>query len=153
MVVKEYTGHIYYRSPYESDDNCGTCNGAKCDYCKTRFRSTINDISYDTVEKAEKFENAFKLLINDKDDYAIKFIIKDNKLYCVRYITPSDIPSLCNEESPLYQEYFDKTILSQNRYKECKCTNKDECSQYGCDDSSCYYEMKNRERIEKKWYM
>lgn len=31
---KHYTGHIYYRSPYECDDNCGTCDGAKCEYCR-----------------------------------------------------------------------------------------------------------------------
>lgn len=29
-----YSGHIHYRSPYESDDNCGTCDGARCDYCR-----------------------------------------------------------------------------------------------------------------------
>ena len=27
------TGHMHYRSPYEMDDSCGTCDGAKCDYC------------------------------------------------------------------------------------------------------------------------
>lgn len=29
-----YTGHMYYNSPFESDDNCGTCDGARCDTCK-----------------------------------------------------------------------------------------------------------------------
>lgn len=33
-----YTGHQYYRSPYESDDNCGTCDGARCDYCTKMYR-------------------------------------------------------------------------------------------------------------------
>ena len=27
------TGHIHRGSAYECDDNCGTCDGARCDYC------------------------------------------------------------------------------------------------------------------------
>lgn len=27
------TGHMYYRSPIESDDRCGNCDGAKCEFC------------------------------------------------------------------------------------------------------------------------
>lgn len=30
----EYTGHCYYKSPYESCDSCGNCDGARCDVCK-----------------------------------------------------------------------------------------------------------------------
>lgn len=36
-----YTGHMYYGSymaPYEGTDNCGTCDGAKCDFCKTIYK-------------------------------------------------------------------------------------------------------------------
>lgn len=29
-----YSGHTYYRSPFECDDSCGTCDGARCDYCR-----------------------------------------------------------------------------------------------------------------------
>lgn len=29
-----YTGHMYHGSPFESDDNCGTCDGARCETCK-----------------------------------------------------------------------------------------------------------------------
>lgn len=31
---KHLSGHCYYRSPYETDDSCGNCNGARCDYCR-----------------------------------------------------------------------------------------------------------------------
>jgi len=34
---KSFTGHLYRNSMYESDDNCGTCDGARCDTCKTRI--------------------------------------------------------------------------------------------------------------------
>ena len=27
------TGHIHRGSAYECDDDCGTCDGAMCDYC------------------------------------------------------------------------------------------------------------------------
>ena len=30
----QYTGHMYRNSPYESDDSCSNCNGARCDICK-----------------------------------------------------------------------------------------------------------------------
>ena len=42
---KELTGHMYYRSPYESCDDCGTCDGARCDYCKTRY--IVKDLDTD----------------------------------------------------------------------------------------------------------
>lgn len=34
MERKHYSGHLYRNSPYESDDSCGNCDGARCDYCK-----------------------------------------------------------------------------------------------------------------------
>lgn len=43
---KEYTGHMHYRSPYESCDDCGNCNGARCDYCKTKY--VVEDFGNDT---------------------------------------------------------------------------------------------------------
>lgn len=38
IVSRYYSGHIYRNSPYESDDNCGTCDGARCDTCRERWR-------------------------------------------------------------------------------------------------------------------
>ena len=32
--VKELTGHTYFGSPHESASNCGTCDGARCDFCR-----------------------------------------------------------------------------------------------------------------------
>lgn len=29
-----YSGHLYRNSPYESDDSCGNCDGARCETCK-----------------------------------------------------------------------------------------------------------------------
>lgn len=37
-ISESYTGHLHYLSPYESDGNCGTCDGAKCDICQKRYK-------------------------------------------------------------------------------------------------------------------
>lgn len=34
MERKSYSAHMYRNSPYESDDSCGNCDGARCDSCK-----------------------------------------------------------------------------------------------------------------------
>lgn len=70
----EHTGHQYYNSPYESYDNCGTCDGARCDYCKTKY--VVKDLHSDKVyyegydkEKAEciyrEYEKDYTNIIND----------------------------------------------------------------------------------------
>lgn len=46
FITTEYTGHQYYRSPYESCDNCGTCDGARCDYCRKKY--IVKDLRTDT---------------------------------------------------------------------------------------------------------
>lgn len=37
------TGHIYFRSPYESCDSCGTCDGGRCDSCHEIWEVTEFD--------------------------------------------------------------------------------------------------------------
>jgi hypothetical protein len=66
------TGHMYYMSPYETDDACGNCDGAKCDHCRMIYTyemwkaepdlpHTMADVpavfylpDYDTVVKWQK---------------------------------------------------------------------------------------------------
>lgn len=36
-IIKELTGHKYFKSSYETCDTCDTCDGLKCDSCKTRY--------------------------------------------------------------------------------------------------------------------
>lgn len=158
MILKKYTGHMYRNSPYETDSDCGNCDGARCETCQLKFYSTITNDTFDTLDEGKEAEEMyFKLLRNHKSTYDLKFIIKDDKLYGID-MDPKFEPILCDEESPLYQEYFEKTLRKFTRYNECKCTNKDDeddgsCCKYGCDDASCYNDMKNRGRVTKKWYM
>ena len=37
IITKAFTGHTHYRSPYECYDKCGTCDGARCDYCHEKW--------------------------------------------------------------------------------------------------------------------
>ena len=59
----ELTGHMYYKSPYESCDGCGNCDGAKCDTCKVAY--TVEDYKSGEIyyygfnkEEAKKIENS-----------------------------------------------------------------------------------------------
>lgn len=46
-----YSGHVHYGSPFESDNDCGTCDGAKCDCChKVHHEPTFLIISYNWLE-------------------------------------------------------------------------------------------------------
>lgn len=40
----EYTGHLYYGSPYESCDSCGNCDGGKCDYCREVVKNNLQKV-------------------------------------------------------------------------------------------------------------
>lgn len=58
-LMTELTGHIYYRSPYESCDSCGTCNGARCDNCREKYTVTnfaSDEVYYSGYNKAEAEE-------------------------------------------------------------------------------------------------
>lgn len=43
MINRALSGHIYYRSPYEGYDDCGTCDGGRCDSCYEMFEVTDFD--------------------------------------------------------------------------------------------------------------
>ena len=65
----ELTGHQYYNSPYESCDNCKTCDGARCDYCNTKYivEDLANDIEYYSGYYKEKAE---AILNENKENYS-----------------------------------------------------------------------------------
>lgn len=69
IMREEFTGHIYYRSPYESCDNCGTCDGARCDYCKEKYtveNLRTNKVYYNGFDK----EKAKRIKIDTEKDYS-----------------------------------------------------------------------------------
>lgn len=58
----EFTGHQYYKSPYESCDNCGTCDGARCQTCKKLYivKDLVDDKEYYIGGDANKAEHCLK---------------------------------------------------------------------------------------------
>lgn len=75
-IDKELTGHMYYGSPYESCDECGNCNGAKCDFCHEKF--TVIDLYTDHIyyigfdkDKAERIFNENKRKYKDILDHIL----------------------------------------------------------------------------------
>lgn len=62
MVYKhtEYSGHMNFGSPYSCTDNCGSCDGAKCDYCHEIHTYMVE--SEEFCDEAEAFEFAKKTL-------------------------------------------------------------------------------------------
>lgn len=42
-LTKCYSGHMYFNSPYETDNSCGNCDDAKCERCHERYRVTEHD--------------------------------------------------------------------------------------------------------------
>lgn len=80
-VCAELTGHMYYRSPYESCDGCGNCDGARCDICSKRYivKDLYTDIVYYTgfdKEEAERVKNEHAVnYSNIIDDILINYKI------------------------------------------------------------------------------
>ena len=48
------TGHDHFMSPYETDDDCGNCSGAKCDRCHKIHDGFEFVYSLDTIYELTK---------------------------------------------------------------------------------------------------
>lgn len=55
IISKEYSGHMYAGSPYETADSCGNCDGAKCETCKPRW--IVEDYSKSPAFVSKVFRN------------------------------------------------------------------------------------------------
>ena len=62
FVIQQLTGHMHYGSPFETDSDCGNCDGARCDSCHTFWRSFNTDKSFVNKEDAVKCEEEFLTL-------------------------------------------------------------------------------------------
>lgn len=69
-LYEELTGHIYYSSPFESCDSCGTCDGARCQTCRKKYiviSSKSNIIFYEGYNESEAREELESLRNNYSD--------------------------------------------------------------------------------------
>lgn len=96
-IHMEHTGHQYYRSPYESCDSCGTCDGARCDVCRTRY--IVSDLYLD-----KEYYNGF-----DKEE-AERIRDEMKKDY-------SDIIADILSRHIIDMEWFEKEIAGASDYK------------------------------------
>jgi len=159
VITKALTGHMYYRSPYECDDDCDTCDGAKCEWCEAEYN--VHDRTFSKHADAEAYEkeNEIKMLsltgMPDIDIHDATFYIKDGVLLA-RFYEHGDV--VIDVNSPFYQDVYDTKKSDHDKWDECTCTDKEEehygntCCIRGCDDVDCYYEMKVKGRTKKKWY-
>ena len=46
----EYSGHMYYGSPYETANRCGNCDGANCDRCNKVYSGDEFEFTYSEDE-------------------------------------------------------------------------------------------------------
>ena len=69
MINRAFTGHVYFKSPYECYDSCGTCDGAKCETCRERWEVVGWDPedpdtnlykTFSTKEEAQEFADAWE---------------------------------------------------------------------------------------------
>ena len=72
ILESSLSGHVYRNSPFETDDSCGNCDGARCDSCREIYVLTeygtprIDEIGaiipklirYRTLRTAEEKEEA-----------------------------------------------------------------------------------------------
>lgn len=133
-ISKEKTGHINYKSPYETSDTCGTCNGANCDDCKDIwFVEGVEDVFF-TFEEAKKASTEAQSLVSyDGQNYTSPsaYTVRDGLLYAYIFIygAPTEesvgytwVP--CNENSTLYVSKKEETLELMKEFDNCPITAK-----------------------------
>jgi hypothetical protein len=164
-ITKHFTRHDHFSSPYETDDTCGNCGGDGCDHCKEIFSVSCIEGYFDNRDDAtQALKDLYDLIPLEKDTYEIAsenhLFIHNNELYAQLFDNNDKKTKMipCNKNAKIYQIKFDKAMERLAKYKECKCIDKDSdievpCYKYGCTDSSCYRQMKNGMRKDKKYYL
>ena len=70
-VRTELTGHMYYGSPYETCDDCGNCNGARCDYCDIVWIVEDTNEKIHIKKEYDDEDNGTHVIITDDDEFGI----------------------------------------------------------------------------------
>ncbi len=97
MIRKKLTGHLYIGSAHETDDSCGNCDGAKCDFCSEKFASDLDIESwFSTREEASEWDE----LLTDE---AFGLVGKEN----VTGPNMPDVEYYLNEWGELTASYYD----------------------------------------------
>lgn len=108
-----YTGHLYRNSPYESDDSCGNCDGARCDTCQ----KIIIPADIDCSIQCDKLEKML-LEVGIPKDVASFFTYDDSgKMYYQGYYFIWPTAQMLKDKYPdKYKEIY--TFLVEKDEKE-----------------------------------
>ena len=125
---KHLTGHMYYNSPFETDDFCGNCNGANCERCRevTDKAHWEFAVGTDSLEKAI-LEAAPELSIGEASELAysdyVSSIVHNGETYKVEYPDESWLlenhPEIVEKLSEVWHivEIDTQTKISNNHSK------------------------------------
>lgn len=164
MITKILTGHMYVGSALETSSDCGNCDGARCDYCRTRweFEGQRFD-SYEAVlEAKDKAVDVWETLVPgiEKPSHQQFALNADGELAALLWSWENgDHLVTCNPDSPAYDTLYAKALKATELWVKCPCVDKadhcyaNDCSVMGCNDSRCLFEVKHEGRKERKWYM
>ena len=164
MITRILTGHLYAGSPIESSSDCGTCDGARCEHCHTRWE--FEGKRYESSELALEAEAASRntwaeLLPGVEMPPHPEFALNaDGELAALCWsMEKGDHLVICNPEATAYDNLYAKALKATELWVKCPCVDKAEhpyandCSLMGCNDSRCQFEVECRGRKERKWYM
>lgn len=83
----QYTHHMHYNSPYETDSDCGNCDGARCDGCRKIINPAHLEFSIYTDHLEKAIREATPELTDDEvsdlcyNDYCRNQIYHEGELY------------------------------------------------------------------------
>lgn len=141
-------------------------------YTVTGVKGTFDNIEdAKAAEKAQRMENV--LLVPTAEEYDVKnlehrdFWLRNDGQLMVYYFRwnyegpgSAYIDVECDPDAPTYWKHWAETAERWTRWLQCTCTDKTtsnyetSCGAHcHCDDWSCFWEMQNKGRTEKKWYM
>lgn len=164
MITRILTGHLHAGGPTESSSDCGNCDGARCENCRTLY--LFEGQRYNSAELALEAEAASRntweeLLPGVEMPFDPQFALNaDGELAALCWSwDDGDHLVICNPEASAYDALCAKALKATELWVKCPCVDKGEhpyandCSLMGCNDSRCQFEVKHKGRKERKWYM
>ena len=128
FVVRRLTGHMHSGSAYETDSDCGNCDGARCDGCRSLYHAygwseEFAAAADAQAHGAEQFRRQAGLFEGGATCTYPVYVVKDGKLFAEFYedgkdgALGGDVVRECNPESLAYAGVL-ADVLSGRRCKD-----------------------------------
>jgi len=125
---------MYRGSAYESDSDCGNCDGARCEYCVERFAFYgYDDRWFDSAEEAQEYGERKERERADlvpgvkvKNLTNVMWVFVGDELHCHYYDHDYEgyKTAKCNTESPLYYDLWSAAVNRAYEYDKCPIPDK-----------------------------